>query len=39
MVLIAARILELCFIATWNTEFPQTTYYNNYLQVAFRPNI
>lgn len=39
MILIAARILELCFIAAWNAEFPQTTFYNNYLQVAFSTNI
>lgn len=39
MVLIAVRILELCFMAAWNAEFPLTTYYNNYLQVAFSTNI
>lgn len=39
MVLIAVRLLELCFMATWNAEFPLNTNYNNYLQVAFRTNI
>lgn len=39
MVLIAARILELCFMAAWNAEFPLSTYYDNYLKVAFSTNI
>ena len=33
-VLIDVRILEFCFMATWNAEFPLNTNYNN-LQVAF----
>lgn len=39
VVLISVRILELCFMATWNAEFPLNTDYNNYLQVAFSTNI
>lgn len=38
MVLFAIRILELCFMAAWNAEFPLNIYYNNYLQVAFSTN-
>lgn len=39
MFLIAVRILELCFMATWNAKFHLNTNYNNYLQVAFSTNI
>lgn len=31
-------MLELCFMATWNAEFPLNTDYNNYLQVDFSTN-